>query len=340
MRTRNSPHASRSSSSLSARRSRKAVTMPARSTSRRSSSSLSTSASSRSNGPSNASRSSSSSRTIMYRTLVRLPDAALGDGHLRPLGNGPRLGGGLLLLLPLAAEELPPDEERDRGDPDAERNPEVDPLAREVVGGVDPQDLLERAEGRVPRDVERKERRPAQPEAPVYPEQDADADQVPRELVKEGRVVVAVLPRRPVLREDPALVHLVDPELPREARRPAVQLLVPVVAPATDALREQEPGSNRIHHQTDAVTGAPHDDRAGRDARGDRSPDPESPVPHRREAPPVLMDRGILAPARDVVVRARADDAEDDAPEGDAEDEIPVATPAHPAAPGQPDAGR
>ena len=40
------------------------------------------------------------------------------------------------------------------------------------------------------------------------------------------------------------------------------------------------------------------------------------------------------------MVGTRADDAEDDAPERDAEDEIPVASPAHPAAAGEPDAGR
>ena len=34
-------------------------------------------------------------------------------------------------------------------------------IAEEVVGRVDPQDLLERAEGRVPDDVEREERRAA-----------------------------------------------------------------------------------------------------------------------------------------------------------------------------------
>src|SRR6185437_11598563 len=150
-------------------------------------------------------------------------------------------------------------------------------------------------------DVEHKQRRSAQLEAPVDPEQYSDTDQVPCELVEEGWVVVAELTRRPVLREDPVLVGLVDAQLPREARRPAVQLLVPVVAPAADALREQKPGRDRIHHQADAVARAPHDDRAGQDASRNRAPDPEPAVPYGREAPPVLMNCGILAPARDVV---------------------------------------
>src|SRR4029077_16667023 len=193
MRTRNSPHASRSSSSRSARRSRKAVTMPARSTSRRSSSSLRRSASSRSNGPSNESRSSSSSRTIIRRTLAALPDAALGDGHARPGRHRPWL----LLLLPgllgllrrRLVEELPPDEERHGQQPDPERDPEVDPLVEEVVGRIDAQDFLERAEGRVPDDVEGEEARALDREAPVDPEQDANPNQVPDELVKERRLV-------------------------------------------------------------------------------------------------------------------------------------------------------
>ena len=236
-------------------------------------------------------------------------------------------------------EELPPNEEADREDPDTERDPEVDAHVQEVVGRVYPQDLLERAEGRVPRDVEREERRPLDREAPVDPEQHADADQVPDELVEEGRLVVPVLPGRAVLVLDPGLVRLVDAQPPGQARRPAVQLLVPVVAEAADCLREQEPGRDGVHHQPDAVARAPHDEGADEDAERDPSPDPEAAVPHSGEAPPVGVDRRILVPARDVVVEARAHHTGDDSPERDAEDEIPVASAAHPAAPGQPDAG-
>src|SRR5205823_7581044 len=178
--------------------------------------------------------------TITFRTLVPLPDAALGDGHLRSLRDRPRLLR-LGLLLTFAMEELPPDEEADREHPDSERDPEVDPLAPEVVGGVDSQDLFVRAEGRVPSDVEGEQRGTAQRKAPIDPEEDTDADQVPRELVEEGRVVVAELAGGAVAREDPVLVRLVDAQLPWQARGLAVQLLVPVVAPAADPLREQEP---------------------------------------------------------------------------------------------------
>src|SRR4051794_5694871 len=95
---------------------------------------------------------------------------------------------------------------------------------------------------------------------------------------------------------------------PREARRLAVELLVPVVAPAADPLREKKARRNGVHHQPHAVPRVPHDERADDNAYGDRAPDPETSVPDGREAVPVLVDRRILVPTRDVVVRARADD--------------------------------
>src|SRR4029450_867408 len=97
-------------------------------------------------------------------TLAALPDAALAAPPPRARRHRPRLLHGLPGRL---VEELPPDEEADREDPDHERDPEVDPHVQEVVGRVDPQDLLERAEGRVPGDVEREERRPPTREAHV-----------------------------------------------------------------------------------------------------------------------------------------------------------------------------
>src|SRR5262249_10231936 len=150
---------------------RKVTTIPARSTSRRSSSSLRTSASSRSKGPSNASRSSSSSRTIMRGTVTLLPDAALRDSHRRAGLDLPRLR---LWRSWIGADELPPDEEGDCADPDDDRHPEIDPHAEEVARRIDPEYLLERAEGRVPHDVEREEGGPPEREAPVDPEKNAD----------------------------------------------------------------------------------------------------------------------------------------------------------------------
>src|SRR5690348_5437078 len=327
MRTRNSPQASRSSCSRSASRSRNARTIAAMSNSARSSSSLRTSVSSRSKGPSKASRSSSSSRTITGWTLSALPDATSGDGHGRPLRDRTSLLD-LRPLLGRGAQELPPHEERDRDDEAGERHPEVEPLAGEMAGRVDPERLLVRAERGVEGHVQREQRRPPQREAPVDPEQREHREHVPRELVQERRVELV----RGAL--------AVDLERPRQRRVLAVQLLVPVVAPAPDALCEQEAGRDRVHEQADAVPGAAHDPRAGRDAEGDRAPDAEPARPHRERPVPVRVDGGVLVPARDQVVDARADDPEDHAPDGDAVDEIPVAAPAHPALPGEPDGGR
>ena len=67
---------------------------------------------------------------------------------------------------------------------------------------------------------------------------------------------------------------------------------------------------------------------------------PQTPSPPCQTAngpPPVV---GHLVPARDVVVEARADDPERDTPDGDAQDEVPVAAEPRPANPGQPDARR
>src|SRR5258708_5420674 len=183
---------------------------------------------------------------------------------------------------------------------------------------IDPERLLERAERGVHRHVQRKERGPPQLEAPVDPEQREDAEQVPRELVEERRVVLVYR----------ALA--VDLERPRQRRVLAVQLLIPPVAPAADALRQKKTGRDRVHHQANAVPRPTNDPRAGEDAERDRAPDAEPARPHRERAVPVRVDRAVLVPARDVVIDARADDAGDDTPDRDAVDEIPLAAPANP----------
>src|SRR5205085_4939191 len=94
---------------------------------------------------------------VTRETVTLLPDAAPRDSHCRPGLDLPRLRRRRRGIDPLA-DELPPDEEGDRGDPDDERDPEVDPHAEEVARRIDPQDLLEGAERRVPDDVEREER--------------------------------------------------------------------------------------------------------------------------------------------------------------------------------------
>src|SRR5690242_6847754 len=319
--TRNSPQASRSSSSRSASRSTKRTTMPATSTSARSSSSLRISVNSRSKGPSKASRSRSSSRTIIAGTLAPGADAALRHGHGGPFGDDPLRTGAIGARL--AANELPPDEERRRDDEDDDRDVGVQAQAEVLVRRVDAQQLFEEPAEAVPGDVEREQPRPPDTEAPVDEQQDDDADDVPDELVQKRRVEGRVL-------DVAAAVRLVDLQSPRQARRLAEQLLVEPVPPPADPLREQQARRDGVHEEAHAVAGAVHDPCAGEHAEQDPAPDAEAALPDRERRPPGV-DRLDLAPARDVVVEPRPDDAEGDAPHGDAEDEIPVAAPFDPA---------
>ena len=52
-----------------------------------------------------------------------------------------------------------------------------------------------------------------------------------------------------VLREPGRSVRDIDLEPPRQRRRPAEQLLVEVVAPASDRLREHDAGGDRVDEQ-------------------------------------------------------------------------------------------
>src|SRR5207302_5375841 len=81
-------------------------------------------------------------------------------------------------LVAALADELPPDEEAGRADEDDDRDPGVQAQAREVVRGIDAQQLLEEAPERVVRDVEREEARRPDPEEPADEEERPDSDAV------------------------------------------------------------------------------------------------------------------------------------------------------------------
>src|SRR5580765_3438507 len=250
------------------------------------------------------------------------------DGHRRPLRRSdPARRRSFLRRV----EELPPDEEAGRKDEHDDRDPRVQPQPCEVVRRVDPQQLLEEAAERVEAHVQREERRRLEAEATVEKQQDADHREVVDELVEERRVERRVLDvvDRPVLG--------VDLEPPRQGRRLAEELLVPPVADAPDALREEEARRNGVHEAEDAVARSLDDDRAGDTAEEDPAPNAEAALPHRERSPP-RVERLHLRPGGDVVVEPRADDPEADAPDGDAEDEVPVAAALHPAYAREPDA--
>src|SRR5262245_66040719 len=117
----------------------------------------------------------------------------------------------------------------------------------------------------------------------------------------------------------------VDLEPPRQIRGLAEQFLVPPVAEAADALRDEERRSDAVGQACNGRARAMRDDRTDEAAEADPAPDSETALPDRDRSPPVV---GELVPARHDVVEARADDPRRDAPDGDAEDEIPVpATP-------------
>src|SRR5215213_3306288 len=261
------------------------------------------------------------------RTLARLPDATLGDRHLRSARRARAL---LAPLARLAAEELPPDEERRREDEDDDGHPGVQAQRPELVRWIDAQELLEEAAEAVVRDVEREQGGRAEPEPPREQEQQPDAGEVPDHLVQEGRMESRFVE----VRERPALG--VDLEPPRQVGRLSEELLVPPVPEAADPLREEEAGRGGVQKREHRHPGATQDDRAGDAAEEDASPDAEPALPDGKDAAPLRI--GNLAPRRQVVVEPRTDDAGGDAPDGNAEDEVPVAALASPAQPGEADA--
>src|SRR6476646_10519443 len=98
----------------------------------------------------------------LSRSLVPLPDAALGHGHRRASGNLAATTGAS--LHPFVPDELPPDEEAGRENEENDRDPRVRPQAEEVAGRVDPEQLLEEAPEAVVGDVEREQPRRPDPE--------------------------------------------------------------------------------------------------------------------------------------------------------------------------------
>ena len=194
---------------------------------------------------------------------------------------------------------------------------------------IDPQRLLVGAEAGVEHDVQREEPGRPDAEAPADQDQDPDEEHVPDELVQEGRLEgrVQLVAGRTVRR--------VDLEGPGQVARLAEELLVEVVPPPADPLREQQAGRDRVHEQENALTRALDHVRARERAAQDPAPHTEAALPHGEGAPPRVRH---LVPARDDVVEAGADDPGGDSPDGHAQDEIPVAAHARPADAGQHDA--
>ncbi len=76
-----------------------------------------------------------------------------------------------------------------------------------------------------------------------------------------------------------------DLEAPREIGGPAEELLVPPVAEAADALRDEEPRRDAVHELRDVRPRALGDDRPDDDSEADPAPDAEPALPDRERHP-------------------------------------------------------
>ncbi len=156
------------------------------------------------------------------------------------------------------------------------RDEEVHAQTEEVVGIVDPLGLLEDAKARVAGDVEREDaRRPdALAVAPLHPDQEAGEQQVPDQLVEEGRL------ERGVLQVSGRPVGGRDLERPGQLGGRAEQLLVEVVADPADRLGDQQCGRHAVHEQLDLDARhalSVQTPQAATHTRGDPAPDPRPP---------------------------------------------------------------
>ena len=185
-----------------------------------------------------------------------------------------------------------------------------------MVCRVDPDELDPEAPEGVESDVEREQARRARVEAPLDDEdEEGGRGEVPDDLVEKRGVVGGVVDRgeRPV--------DGVDLEAPGKARRLAEELLVPPVADPADRLGHEQPGCEAVGQQPDFGAGPLRDVAADETSRRDPAPDAEPAFPDRERAPPLIRH---LVPARREVIEPRADDSRADAPDGAAEDEVPV----------------
>jgi hypothetical protein len=130
-------------------------------------------------------------------------------------------------------------------DDDRERDPVVAGQAEVALEGVDAQRLDPRPADPVADQVDEHQRPAAQRPAPVDPQQDADEREVPQRLVEERRVEGGEL-----LVAGAAEGGL-DLERPGQVGRPAVELLVEVVAPPADRLRQRQRRRRGVGHRRD-----------------------------------------------------------------------------------------
>ena len=198
-----------------------------------------------------------------------------------------------------------------------------------MVRRVDADELDPEAPEGVERDVEGEEPWRPRMESPLdQVHEQCRGEEVPQRLVEESRVVGELIER------GERSVRSVDLEAPGEVGGLAVQLLVPPVADSADGLGDEEAGRETVGEEWNIRPGPLRDHSADDHPRGYPAPDTEASLPDRKRPPPLVRH---LVPARRDVVQPRADDAGTDAPDGAAEDQIPVAATVDPARARDPD---
>ncbi len=220
-------------------------------------------------------------------------------------------------------EALDAREPPEPGEAEGARDVEVQPQSEEAVSGIDAKQLLTDTRERVAGDVQREETRRADPPAPAEPDEHGGQREVPQQLVEERRVEggKALKAGGPVGR--------VDLESPREARGASEELLVEVVAHATDGLGDEQAGGGGVHEGDGVGVAAAQHPQPGECPAGDAAPDAEAALPDRNRPPPMVRH---LVPARRQVVEAPADQPRRKAPQGDLVHEVALTAAALPAA--------
>ena len=120
--------------------------------------------------------------------------SASGQGDSRPADReeaGPAAASATSALLSRPLTDRKPDR---AGEGQQAGDVEVQSLAEDVVGGVDPEALLEDAEGRVAGDVEGEEAGGSDLAVVAEPDEEAGEAEVPDQLVEEGRLEGGVGP--------------------------------------------------------------------------------------------------------------------------------------------------
>ena len=226
-----------------------------------------------------------------------------------------------------------------RTDEHERRGERVDPDTGDQRGGVAAHQLDAEAADAVGGDVQREQSAVTQLEAAVGPEQQEENQEVPQQFVEERRVhdVVDLPGRDPVeqvrIDHTGAIAALEDLQTPRQIGRPAVQLLVEVVAQPADGLGQDHPGCDGIAErgQRNSVPAAA-DPRADA-AECDRTPDAQAAVPDSDGTGDARAALGeVGTPIGHQVVQATTDETERHRPQRDVVDDALFTAARHPAA--------